>query len=239
MQTLRTLALAGALWSGTAYAALVNIQFGLAANTFLPTPAYTGAGVFGAAGDWWNPVMGPRVGASPEANLPLSDAAHAATGIELTYTGITGFYNTAQSALPPLMGGTEYANLLDSYAYTTGTATLTLSGLMAGASYDLVLYAISNSVGRESLFTVGGVTQSVVPAATAGLVAGRTYTDFRNLIADADGRLIILVRGNNEADINGLQLTESVAMPEPGTVTLVAAAMTLLAWSRVRRPHRA
>lgn len=228
-----------------AQASLINVQFGQNSTQYFPaTPAYTGAGVLGAAGDQWNLVLGNFSDSAPRNNLALTDVLGAATSVTLGYTGATGYFDASSSLSPPLMGSTSYADLLDAFLYTTGTSTFTFSGLTAGASYDLILYAIANKNGRETRVTVDGVTESVIAAATPGLVLGSTYAEFTGVIADPSGHIVIAVQGGQvgqgsgvEADVNGIQLTESsiAAIPEPASAPLLLAGLTLLGWHRFRR----
>jgi hypothetical protein len=221
-----------------ARATLINIQFGTVGNAIgLPvTPAYTGAGVFGSAGDTWNLFKGPNPSTTPGSNLPLVDSTGAATSATLSYLGENGFFDSSNSVIKGLMGTTSYANLLDSYLYTRGTATITVSGLTSGAAYDLVVYSIANSAGRTTNVTAGGSAKSVVAAGTPTLVEGEQYVEFDGLVANGSGLISFTARGAaGEGDVNGFQLSSAVAAPEPATVTLVFAGMAMLRLCRVRR----
>ena len=163
-------------------APLIDVQF-----TQTGSPAYSGAAVLGASGDLWNTFSVPSVFGSSgvSGSGALNTTAGASSGISLSYAALGAFDATTNS---PFFGGTTYANLLDAYILTftdTPTTTangapgkVTLSGLVAGASYNLVLYSVANTSGRQTEFLVNGVTQSVTAEPGTTLKAGVNYTDF-------------------------------------------------------------
>ena len=230
--------LAGFLGLGVtaAHAApLIDVQF-----TQTGSPAYSGAAVLGASGDYWNTFSGPSVFGGPSSvsgSGALKDAAGASTGISLNYSA-TGFFDATTNA--PFFGGTQYANLLDAYVLsyadtpTTSAApgTVTLSGLTADGNYNLVLYSAGNSSGRQTNFLVNGVTQSVTANAGTTLTAGTNYTDFA-ATANAAGQLTITFYGtisntsDGEADLNGLQLQAAPPSPPPQTAPEPASLLLL------------
>ena len=107
-----------------------------------------------------------------------------------------------------------------------GTGTFTVSGLTAGGAYELMLYSEANSgpggaaVGRDTAFTLGGVTKDVVQGNNGTFVLGANYTMF-DTTADGSGVISFSMAAGNgaslEPDVNGFQLRE-VAVPEPGVV---------------------
>jgi hypothetical protein len=212
--------------SSGARADLINVQFGITGGT----SAYTGAGVLGAAGNQWNHVFG--ISGTSGNNIPLVDAAGAATGASLSYT-TAGFFD---ASVDGIFKGSPYQSLLTSYMFNQSNGfgspgTVTLSGLVPDATYELILYSVANAVGRSTLFTVDGMSEAVTPTNTQNLIQGNNYAELF-VGADASGDLQITFAENGvapgsptstfpEANLNGIQLTQ-VPVPEPSTIALVA-----------------
>ncbi len=101
---------------------------------------------------------------------------------------------------------------MEDYLYNAGTnQTITLSGLAANFSYDLVLYNAANSsaTGRTTYFTVNGIAKSSVwDGSSSTLIAGVDYVEFQSALSDGTGKLAITYDGNGsaEGDINGFQI---------------------------------
>jgi hypothetical protein len=233
LAALASLAAAG----GGARADLINVDFNSSSS-----PTYIGPGVLGAAGDFWNGVGGPSLGA----NLPLRNAAGTATGVKISYSGSGLFFFDAEGA-GTVFTGTPFDALLRDYMVADksgqgGPSTVTLSGLNSGGAYRLILFSIANSRGRDTSFTVGGVTQDVIAGPDQFLKEGENFADFM-ATADASGNLVITVAAGNavEGDLDGIQLTPftsppSPVVPEPPTVALLALGGGALAgWRRWRR----
>jgi hypothetical protein len=220
---------------GRARAGLINVDFNASSG-----PTYTGAGVLGAAGDFWNGVGGP-----PSAtNLPLKDAAGAATGVKLSYSGPGLFFFDAEGS-GTVFTGTPFDALLRDYMVADkpgqpGPSSVTLSGLTPGGTYRLILYSIANSLGRDTTFTVGGLTKDVIAGPDQFLKGGENFADF-TVTADALGALAITVAAGNgeEGNLDGLQLTPVTplaAVPEPSTLALLALGGGAVAgWRRKRK----
>jgi hypothetical protein len=222
--------------SGASASPLIDVQF-----TPNGSPSYSGAAVLGSAGNSWNTFRGGNSGGASGSGLSLKDATGASTGITLSYTTPNGFFDATNFGATFM--GTPYAALLDAYLYAdkfgAGAGTVTLSGLTAGADYQLILYSVSNTPGTVTHFTVGGTTQSVDQTSTTTLTAGANYTDF-TAVADASGHLTISFTGGGgvEGDLNGLQLQElTIPTPEPASLTLLA--MGLAGLGMVLRMRRA
>jgi len=105
--------------------------------------------------------------------------------------------------------------LMQAELFANNPQTITLSGLAANQSYDLILYSSGDNnvgTGRTNSFTVNGVTQASIWNGTdSTLIAGRTYVQFSSTMTDGSGNLVIHfgVTGGNgsaETDLNGFQL---------------------------------
>jgi hypothetical protein len=197
----------------SSHAALVN--FDLTSSTggdaFGPSAA-----VFGTATSQWNRFSR----ADSATNLALADDTGMTTSVVLSYQRLnSGFINPATTG--------TFGDLLQSHVET---GTVTLSGLLANASYELVIF--SNWGGLPS-FTTGGTTGT-----TSGLVSpvnalteGQQYARFLTR-ADGAGTLQFTPNpnptGNAGASFwSGFQL-QSATVPEPSSALLVLAAVGAL-----------
>jgi hypothetical protein len=193
-----------------AHAALINLDLHEAGvgERFGP-----GAAVFGSASSEWN--YRSRLGSA--ANVNLLDDAGAATGVSISYDRINS--GSAQN-----LTGT-FSNLLTSHIWTS---TVTLSGLIPDAFYDLVVFTYWN--GTPS-FLAGGVTQSSSrgPTNVDALTQGSQYVRFL-LQASSTGVLQFTPQPNPSGTQgvsawSGLQLrTSPHHVPEPGSLLLVLVA---------------
>src|SRR5258706_15183007 len=87
---------------------LINVDFFQTGS-----PTYSGAGVFGAAGDTWNPFGGPTyVGGAGGTNLALLQSDNSAGGATLSYSTPDGFYDASSGST---YAASPYYDLLRDY----------------------------------------------------------------------------------------------------------------------------
>lgn len=208
-------------------------------------PVQTDAALIGSAGDTWNGIPDSLLtfsaypGGASATGLPLNYANGSASGVTMSLTA-DGSYDANE----PVWGNTSafttalspYSNLMQDLIYANNPRSITLSGLAASQTFNLVLYSAGDQnvgTGRTSTFTVNGITQtSFWNGTTSTLIAGQTYVDYASALSDGAGNLVINfgVAGGSgalETDLTGFQL-QPVAAPEPSTWAIFAAAGVML-----------
>ena len=118
---------------------------------------------------------------------------------------------------------------------------MTLGGLIAGDTYEIILYSVANAVGRETNFTVDGTTEMDTPTNTKVLTQGNNYAEFI-APANASGDLTVTFapgQSPGEGNLNGIQLLNPVPepVPEPSSVALLATGLAAI-WPLCRRRRR-
>jgi hypothetical protein len=236
-----------------ASALLINVDF----NTY-DSSTYSGAAVLGSPGDWWNGVVVSRGVDFPS---DLADRSGAWTGVWLInglIHDVSPFdgWNLSWPSGPEagFFVGTPLAPLMNDYAYVryapdvhpSPLPTITLFGLDATLSYELILYSAANLDGRGTIFSVAGQSEEVVATAGTSFVEGQNYASFivSPTEGPAGGELTIAMDFSGtdpEFNLNGLQLREvpPAPAPEPATAGLLGLGLGLgLAGISYRRRKR-
>jgi PEP-CTERM motif len=202
-------------------------------------PTQSGAALIGSAGDVWNGITDAQLGWTDGPNtingplsasgLALNYADGSASGVSMSLT-VDGSYDANEPSWSNTSAfttaGSPYSNLMQDLIFANSARSITLSGLAANQTFDLVLYNAGDQnvgAGRTSSFTVNGVTQtSDWDGLTSTLVAGVDYVNYASATSDGSGNLVINLgpgAGATEGDLDGFQL---LAVPEPSTWAMLA-----------------
>lgn len=191
-------------------AQLINVNFTLNSSAGSggpnPSPTMSGAAVLGAAGDQWNGIS-----TGSGSGISLISANGSNSSVTMTFTS-GGGYNVNDYGGSTPFASTLYNALMENYLYNNGTLqTITLSGLAASSTYNLVLYNAANTAaaGRTTYFTVNGnIRSSTWNGSSSTFIAGVDYVEFASALSDGSGNLAITYTGAGtaEGDINGFQI---------------------------------
>jgi hypothetical protein len=125
---------------------------------------------------------------------------------------------------------------MESYIFNTGDSPkdILISGLTAGAAFDLYIYSEGDSGagGRTIHVDANGISADTSPAVVSAstFILGQNYLELP-VTADNGGNLDIAYSSLvGEANINGLQLVDADEVPEPGPLGLLTAGLAGLAW---------
>jgi hypothetical protein len=222
-------------------AAAINLQFGNQSSS--DWRAYTGAGVVGAAGDYWNPSGFSASG------LSLKDSNNSLTGVTFSNSGSGGQFTTFSTWG---FQDTPYAALMKGYLasnrISSNPNTFTFAGLDNSKTYSLYLYSQGDRAtnGRRLGVSVGGTTVTTTSGdKTANtFILNQNYLLFSNLTPTAGQIQGTWWRDNGEANINGMQLLETTggggggAVPEPASAAIALMFLgggALRKWRKMRR----
>lgn len=178
----------------------------------------------------WNNLSGVAAGSKIE-DLETTDGDLTGFGIEVTgaFRGVNSAGTLASTLFPAsATQDSFYGNTVASTSFpgTFPNGQLTLSGLSAFETYDLLFYAsrVGTSNNRNTTYTVEGGNGAHVVSLDANNVDDSVSV--AGLTADENGRIVIDVgpgEGNNTTErfyyIGVLQITSS-PVPEPGVVVL-------------------
>jgi hypothetical protein len=205
---------------------VVNIDFNQTVGT------YSGQGAYSDPGhNFWNGVTSTAGGS----NFTASDGTTATT-ISASFSNVAGLgYGGVPTLAPNLLA--DYL-----YVYTGATVTFTISGLTAGASYDFYFYSVaggSNTTDRSADFTFNGTTRNVTGRNVASFTEGTNYLRFSVTPSGTSlSGSFAVAAGNSEAELNGIQIVQLTAVPEPSTYAATAGALALAGAIVVRRRGR-
>lgn len=216
-----TVVVAGVLvFSGAAAAGtVVNVDFQGPGN-----PTYSGAGAAASSGTFWN-----AVGLGGASNL-LADNGSTTTTIGVTLNSYQGYFN---------WGGANALTNDRIYGPSSGTASVTISGLAGGQNYDI--YAYSSQ--WTTVYSISGYgSQTATPTDLSNhWTAGNQYVEFASVAASAGGVITLVDTASGSSQwtvIAGLQIVgaDATSAPEPASLALFATAA--LGFAAVRRMRR-
>lgn len=194
-----------------------------------PAPVtYAGAARFASAGTMWNALSGVEnaVPSLQKEHLRTADGTRTAVAVKLEAQSGNLMFDNLANATSAFDGN----SLLNDYLYTTLTpVTLTITGLVAGASYDLYLYTACGRTNPpyQTVADFGGVT-GAWQTESGKFFAGSTTNDhlvFVGVRADETGRIVGELHGGTVATgsgvFNGFQLVGTFPEDPTGLVFLV------------------
>jgi hypothetical protein len=212
----------------------------------------------GAGQTWAGPIVGVTFNSSGGApqwtnetslgttnNLPYESGAN--SGISLT-TSVTGGFAPFSVSVNPTTIPSGDSNLggINGNFYGENSFTAVLSGLQAGATYDVWVFVTRQNFTTNQFVTItgaGSTTFSQVDNSVQQLIVNSTVGSSSEslgsyalpIVADSSGDITINIQNNNDgfgAAVSGIAVS---ATPEPGTISLLACGAVSLAACGWRR----
>lgn len=245
------LALVIASFSANAKADLVaSLDF----NNGFSGRTQSGAAAVGSAGDTWNgsasffnfvgtEASGNTGNTPPFVPFELLDPTGASSGVSYQMTfvndgiGFNGAFDAAAASTQA--AGTE--DLTGDYLFV-GTAdagdsmNFEISGLTNNTDYQLYLYGVGDAANQGATWTLNGTSQTTSYDGNITLDEGADYVVFNfNTGANTSQSFIATELAGNIA-VNGFQIFEATAIPEPSSIVLVSLATLIGLPIRRRSP---
>jgi len=218
---------------------LLNVKIGTTANTTASGDgAYqeSPAAVLGSADSWWNEYA--FVSSTPSGVAVVDSTGSLFTGVSLTIANTSGVGALSTSGNPSfLMGTMPYQNPGPGNVFN-----ITLSGLQANTQYEFVGYAANPTYSAGATWTVttgtpgAGIFSNDGSSADITTGVGEAYSRF---FVTTDGSGILAITDGSQSGtypiLQGFQLMEVAAVPEPSAFALVALGSAGLIVLRRRR----
>ncbi|WP_367874639.1 hypothetical protein [Luteolibacter sp. Populi] len=243
--------------AGLAAGQVINIDFDHSATNSVYQGLAAAPDPSGATARW-NRMTGSGPSTILGSNFVDSDGQLTGVGLELEIDGsflsAPGEQELGAGGIyGPLMS--DYVFLSSPLATQVVTGLGTITGLDPGKLYDVFLYGqgdkfseILYSEGQNTLFTINGISKQTAWDGTPGgnglLVEGLEYVKFSvaadlageigfsyaNVVSGPGGNVATDLDGANSrfAAINGIQIVDVAAVPEPASALLGAAGLLLL-----------
>lgn len=179
-----------------------------------------------AGNDFWNGITGSTSGSASG----LLDSTGATTGINVTWSGFDFTYNNSNNtgSGQDITNGPN-ADGIYALAGAGTTGTVTISGLLSGATYNLTVLG----AGDATEFTVNGESQFIERFEPGNQ---SNYVEFNEITTTGDSITISVDGITHNKSIGGFQISEAsvVAVPEVSSVLIIGLFSTGLAFVRKR-----
>jgi len=230
---------------------LGNLDF----NNGFSNRTHSGAAADGSAGDFWNasPTFfgfvgteapsGNTGGTAPFGAVELSDTTGAASGIsyQMTFTNDGFGFNGAFDAAGTSTQATGVEDFLGDYLFV-GSAdagdslNFEFTGLTANTNYEVLLYGVGDDANQGATWTLNGTSLTTSYDGNATLDEGADFVRFAFNTGAGTTQSFTATEFAGNIAVNGFQLVETTAVPEPSSMVLFA--MAVLPGLATRRRRR-